>query len=223
MRLAPRVSISAWSSAPQRDCASVAFGPGAEVLLAGSARNTHLTPSGPDDTGGLSHRPTGGRSRAPLAGVDVGARGTAPRSSTAPARAERRAQLGNDQRVGQGPGDRSFRLAAAVPTCAPRVFDEEPAGRGRDPRWRPGSGAASPRNARLRRQPAPGPRWRPLTKPRSSVEHQPRQIRQISAETAQEAGDVNAVAGMRLAPLWRRVPAPPMRRSGRPFRRRGSR
>jgi hypothetical protein len=39
MRLAPRVSISAWNPAPQRDRASVAFGPGAEVLRAGSARD----------------------------------------------------------------------------------------------------------------------------------------------------------------------------------------
>ena len=39
MRLAPRVSIVASSSAPRRDCASVDFGPGAEVLPAGSARD----------------------------------------------------------------------------------------------------------------------------------------------------------------------------------------
>lgn len=42
MRLALRVSIIAGSSAPQRSCASVAFGPGAEVLLAGSARRSSL-------------------------------------------------------------------------------------------------------------------------------------------------------------------------------------
>jgi hypothetical protein len=39
MRLALRVSIIAWGSAPRRDRTSVAVGPGAEVLLAGSARN----------------------------------------------------------------------------------------------------------------------------------------------------------------------------------------
>jgi hypothetical protein len=39
MRLAPRVSIVASSSAPRRDCASVDFRPGAEVLPAGSARD----------------------------------------------------------------------------------------------------------------------------------------------------------------------------------------
>jgi hypothetical protein len=44
MRLALRVSIIAWGSAPRRDRASVAFGPGAEVLLAGSARNPERTP-----------------------------------------------------------------------------------------------------------------------------------------------------------------------------------
>ena len=45
MRLALRVSIIAWGSAPRRHPASVAVGPGAEVLLAGSARNPKLTPS----------------------------------------------------------------------------------------------------------------------------------------------------------------------------------
>jgi hypothetical protein len=39
MRLAPRVSIVAPGSAPPRECASVDFGPGAEVLPAGSARD----------------------------------------------------------------------------------------------------------------------------------------------------------------------------------------
>jgi hypothetical protein len=47
MRLTPRVSISATSSTPRRHSASVAFGRWAEVLLAGSTRNDHVTPFAP--------------------------------------------------------------------------------------------------------------------------------------------------------------------------------